>query len=116
MLEISKKKIVKTRKEHECYACLKAVSKDEEAICINAKEDEQRIRFHLHLDCNKVIAKRKIELQHGCLEGGNVLLVAGHWECKYCDLGFPTSYYGDVVCGSCTAEWEDAKIYVNKEQ
>lgn len=39
-----------------------------------------------------------------------------HYECRYCDLGFPTTYEGDTVCGSCGAEWEAAKILVEDEE
>lgn len=38
-----------------------------------------------------------------------------HWECRYCDLGFPSSFDGDIVCGGCGAEWEAAKILVEYE-
>jgi hypothetical protein len=34
------------------------------------------------------------------------------FECRYCDLGFPSRFDGDVVCGGCGAEWEGAKIEV----
>lgn len=40
--------------------------------------------------------------------------MAKHWECKYCDGIFPPrNFDGDMVCGSCGAEWEDAKIEVD---
>ncbi|MGN7409948.1 hypothetical protein [Sporosarcina sp. SAFN-010] len=39
-----------------------------------------------------------------------------HYECRYCDLGFPSTYEGDTVCGSCGAEWEAAKILVEDEE
>lgn len=39
-----------------------------------------------------------------------------HWECRYCDLGFrPIKADGDLVCESCGAEWESAKIQVKDE-
>jgi hypothetical protein len=34
------------------------------------------------------------------------------FECRYCDLGFPSRFDGDVVCSGCGAEWEGAKIEV----
>lgn len=36
-------------------------------------------------------------------------------ECKYCDMGFPVDYEGDVVCGGCGAEWADCAIKVEDE-
>lgn len=36
-------------------------------------------------------------------------------ECKYCDMGFPTNYEGDVVCGGCGAEWADCAIPVEED-
>lgn len=39
-----------------------------------------------------------------------------HWECRYCDLGFPTSVEGDTICAGCGAEWEAAKILVEDEE
>lgn len=109
MLEITKKKIVKTRKEHECFACLQAVGKEENAIAVSAKEDEQRMRFHLHLDCNKTMAKKGMNVERGCLAGGIAV------ECKYCDMGFPAMLHEEMVCGSCGAEWIDARITVQNE-
>ena len=117
MLDITKRRIVTTRKEHECFGCLKVLDKGESAVCITAKEDEKHRRFHLHLECNKIIAKRKIDLQHGCIKGG-VLFGTGkiaHWECRYCDNVFPPMLSdGDKVCGSCGAEWEAAKVLVEE--
>lgn len=57
MLDITSKKIVTTRKEHPCFGCTDTIDKGESAICVTAKEDEQRTRFHLHEDCNKKIVK-----------------------------------------------------------
>ncbi|MEK5038928.1 hypothetical protein [Sporosarcina sp. FSL K6-3457] len=67
MLDISKKRIVTTRKEHECFACLGSIGKGDSVISITAKQDEQHASFHLHLECNKLVAKQKIDLQHGCI-------------------------------------------------
>jgi hypothetical protein len=43
-----------------------------------------------------------------------------HWECKYCDGVRAAHPYGDkeepLVCASCGAEWEDAKILVKDEE
>lgn len=39
-----------------------------------------------------------------------------HYECRYCDTGFPTAYEGDVVCASCGAEWEAAKILAEDDE
>lgn len=38
-----------------------------------------------------------------------------HWECRYCDTGFPVIFEGDRVCASCGAEWEAAKIFVEDD-
>lgn len=39
-----------------------------------------------------------------------------HYECKYCDTGFPTTYNGDRVCSGCGAEWEACKISVEDDE
>ncbi|WP_276517576.1 hypothetical protein [Psychrobacillus psychrodurans] len=40
-----------------------------------------------------------------------------HYECRYCDTGFrPVSFDGDLVCESCGAEWEAAKILIEDEE
>lgn len=119
MLDITNRKIVTTRKEHECFGCLTAIEKGKIAVYITAKEDEQHMRFHLHLECNKTIARRNIELQYGCVKSDSELPTGegmAYWECRYCDNAFPpTVYEGDKVCGSCGAEWEAAKILVKDE-
>ena len=42
-----------------------------------------------------------------------------HWECKYCDGVSPVYWHSDktepMVCMSCGAEWESAKILVEEE-
>jgi len=72
MIDIKTKRMVKTRKEHMCFGCLEGISKGEVAVCINAKEDEQNRRFHLHLECNKMISKDKwfsgSGLYRGCIK------------------------------------------------
>lgn len=30
--------------------------------------------------------------------------------CLWCDMGWPTTYEGDRVCGSCGAEWGSIEI------
>lgn len=72
MLDMTNKRMVTTRKVHECFGCTEAINKGESAIYVTAKEDEQRIRFHLHQDCNKMIAKDKrfsgSGLYYGCIK------------------------------------------------
>lgn len=72
MLDITNKRIVTTRKVHECFGCTEPINKGESAIYVMAKEDEQRMRFHLHRDCNKKIAKDKqfsgSGLYYGCIK------------------------------------------------
>ncbi|MED3800316.1 hypothetical protein P4604_23415 [Lysinibacillus capsici] len=68
MLENIKKKMVKTRKEHECFACLKEIEKSTNAVYVTAKQDEQHIRFHLHVDCNIEINKNQLAISRGCIK------------------------------------------------
>lgn len=115
MLDISKRKIVTTRKDHECYGCTEVINTGANAIYITAKQDEQHMRLHLHLECNKIIARRKIDLVRGCVSD-YVLIGGRRWECRYCDSDLPPrDYDGDWVCSSCGAEWADAKIHVKDE-
>ncbi|MEK5069788.1 hypothetical protein [Sporosarcina sp. FSL K6-1508] len=105
MLDITKRKMVTTRKEHECFGCLKTVDKGEVAVCITAKQDEQHMRFHLHLECNKTIAKRKIEMERGCVseEEGFLSSEVTRWECWCCGM---THTGGARLCEVCGAEAE----------
>lgn len=57
MIEIRNKKMVTTRKAHACFGCLEEVEKGRSAVYVSAKEDEQRLQFHLHEECNKAIVK-----------------------------------------------------------
>lgn len=72
MLEIRKKRMVITRKMHECYGCLEKIEKGKNAVSVSAKEDEQHIQFHLHEECNKVIVKDRwfsgSGLYRGCIK------------------------------------------------
>ncbi|KOY81559.1 hypothetical protein I6G82_08445 [Lysinibacillus macroides] len=70
MLEITEKRLITTRKTHECYGCMGAINKGETVVFIIAKQDEQPIRFHLHQECNIKLAKNKNALDgiyYGCL-------------------------------------------------
>lgn len=60
MKEVSKKMLVKTRKIHECYGCLKNIEKGEVAVCVTGKEDDQRFSFHIHVACNKIAHKERM--------------------------------------------------------
>jgi len=68
MLENIKKKMVKTRKEHECFACLGVIEKNENAVYVTAKQDEKHTRFHLHQDCNIAINKNQLAISRGCIK------------------------------------------------
>lgn len=68
MLENIKKKMVRTRKEHECFACLEVIEKSTDAVYVTAKQDEQHIRFHLHVDCNIKINKNQLAISRGCIK------------------------------------------------
>ncbi|MBA9027473.1 hypothetical protein [Peribacillus huizhouensis] len=41
--------------------------------------------------------------------------MAQHIECRYCDMGFPTKYDGNTICGGCGAECGAAKILVESD-
>lgn len=60
--------MVKTRKEHECFACLEIIEKSTNAIYVTAKQDEQHTRFHLHGDCNITIGKNQLAISRGCIK------------------------------------------------
>lgn len=59
MLEVRKKRIVITRKTHECYCCLEEIEKGKSAVYVSAKEDDKHVQFYLHEECNKVIVKNR---------------------------------------------------------
>lgn len=67
MLEITKRKMVTTRKEHECFGCAEVINKGEDAVSVMAKEDDRHARFHLHLACNQLIVKHKVDVHTGCI-------------------------------------------------
>lgn len=79
MVDIKNKRMVRTRKVHTCFGCLEEISKGNSAIYINAKEDEQNVRFHLHLECNKIISKDKwfsgSGLYRGCIKDAEKVFV-----------------------------------------
>lgn len=72
MIDIRNKKTVITRKAHTCFVCVEEIKKGKSAVYVNAEEDGQRIQFHLHEECNKVIAKDKwfsgSGLYRGCIK------------------------------------------------
>lgn len=72
MIDIRNKKMVITRKMHTCFGCLEEIEKGKSAVYVTAKEDEQRIQFHLHEECNKTIVKDKwfsgSGLYKGCIK------------------------------------------------
>lgn len=57
MLEISKKKMVITRKEHVCHQCTLVIPKGLLAVVATAKEDERHRRLHFHADCSEEHAR-----------------------------------------------------------
>lgn len=67
MLEITSKKMVKTRKEHECFGCGELIPKGEKAVSATAKEDDRHKRFHLHTKCNQAIVRNKIIVYKNCV-------------------------------------------------
>lgn len=60
MLEVSSKRTVTTRKEHECYGCAEKIGKGETSIYVRGKEDDQYINFHLHPDCHVAAMKQNL--------------------------------------------------------
>ncbi|MED3800205.1 hypothetical protein P4604_22840 [Lysinibacillus capsici] len=110
MLENIKKKMVKTRKEHECFACLGVIKKSENAVYVTAKQDEKHTRFHLHQDCNIAINKNQLVISHGCIknmpvtEGLQSMSEKVCWTCGHYAFGcFVTGEYNNTVQvdGSC---------------
>lgn len=101
MLDITGRKMVTTRKEHECFGCLKTISKGESVVCITAKQDDKHKRLHLHLECNKVIARRKIDMERGCISGEEVeSSEASRRKCWCCGM---TRADGVGFCEACGA-------------
>ncbi len=68
MLEVNKRKMVKTRKEHECFGCLEVIKKSTDAVYVTAKQDEQHKHFHLHPECNIKINTNQLVIYHGCIK------------------------------------------------
>ncbi|MFF2794960.1 hypothetical protein [Lysinibacillus xylanilyticus] len=94
MIDIRNKKMVITRKAHTCFACIEEIEKGKSSVYVNAKEDEQRIQFHLHEECNKTIVKDQwftgSGLYHGCiknakdrLEGSSVIKFSSDEELPF---------------------------------
>lgn len=72
MIEVKGKRMVITRKVHQCFGCEEDIVKGKNAIYVNAQEDGQRFNYHLHEKCNKTIAKDKwfsgSGLYRGCIK------------------------------------------------
>ncbi|WP_446936670.1 hypothetical protein [Lysinibacillus fusiformis] len=72
MIDIRNKKMVITRKAHECFGCLEEIKKGKSVVYVTAKEDEQHKSFHLHEECNKTISRDKwfsgSGLYRGCIK------------------------------------------------
>lgn len=60
MLEVTKKKTVKTQKKYECRGCCEAIDKGDAAVHVRGKEDGRYIAFHLHVKCHILIMKQKL--------------------------------------------------------
>lgn len=60
MLEVTKKKTVKTRKKYECRGCCETIDKGSAAVHVRGKEDGRYTAFHLHVKCHVLIMKRKL--------------------------------------------------------
>ncbi|KOS60884.1 hypothetical protein FJQ98_20570 [Lysinibacillus agricola] len=72
MIDIKNKRMVTTRKAHTCFGCIEEIEKGESVVYVAAKEDEQRMNFHLHEECNKTIVKdywfSGSGLYYGCIK------------------------------------------------
>ncbi|MFF5993695.1 hypothetical protein AAGS61_02920 [Lysinibacillus sp. KU-BSD001] len=68
MLEILNKRMVTTRKEHECYGCTGIIKKGEKSVYVRGKEDYQRVNFHLHPNCHVKVVKQKLFIE-GFIKG-----------------------------------------------
>lgn len=60
MLEVTKKRTVKTRKKHECFGCCEIIDKGAAAVHVRGKEDGRHVQFHLHVECHIAAAKMKL--------------------------------------------------------
>lgn len=60
MLEVTKKKTVKTRKKYECRGCCETIDKGSAAVHIRGKEDGHYTSFHIHILCHIFIMKQKL--------------------------------------------------------
>lgn len=60
MLEVTKKRTVKTRKKHECYGCCESIDKGAAAVHVSGKEDGHYRSLHLHVHCHIMIMKMKL--------------------------------------------------------
>ncbi|KGR88416.1 hypothetical protein [Lysinibacillus odysseyi] len=60
MLELTKKRKVTTRRNHECFGCGAAIEKGTQAIYVTGKEDGAHVNFHLHVDCHLKACKQKL--------------------------------------------------------
>lgn len=70
MLEVLKKRMVKTRKEHKCYGCCDEINTGEKAIHVRGKEDDKHVNFHLHIECHVKARKQNMFVEgfkKGCL-------------------------------------------------
>lgn len=81
MLDIKNRKLVTTRKAHECYACTDVIEKGKQAVAVIAKEDDKPMRFHLHPNCNNEINKNIVTIYYGCLKGNTPIKD----RCYLCD-------------------------------
>lgn len=60
MLEVTKKRTVKTRKKHECFGCCEIIDKGAAAVHVMGKEDGRHFQFHLHVQCHITVMKKKL--------------------------------------------------------
>lgn len=60
MLEVTKKRTVKTRKKHECYGCTKTIDKGVAAVHVSGKEDGHYRSLYLHVHCHISVMKKKL--------------------------------------------------------
>lgn len=92
MLDIKNRRLVTTRKEHECFACKNKVEKGKPAVAATAKEDDKPMRFHLHETCNDEINKNVVSVYYGCLAANAPIKD----QCYLCKKEIP-SYTGELM-------------------
>lgn len=103
MLDIRSKRLVETRKSHECFGCIETINKGEQAVVVTAKEDDKHQRLYLHEECNQVIMKNKTlfnGIYYGCVsEKQKIESKSCYWCLKEIPSGIDLNkrYHGNLV-------------------